>query len=414
LAAGAPYRLPFLVAAGTVAVALAIIPLIPPESVGAQADGGVPDRRELEGLLRKRDLVVEDLLRRVEELERKLSSLAAPTPTVTPPDLPAARTAAAPPSPQPSRRQAEAASTRAEPEPAQAPVEPGQVVVDEKAAQRALERTLVQTGVLLLPPGQAEITPSFAYTRSEQEAAVALPSDGTTIVGNQSLRRDIWDADLGLRFGLPYDSQLELGLPYSFVDQSTVANSGFTAIGEQNDSGSGWGDLTLGLAKTLAREEGWRPDLIGRVTWDTGTGERFDDDVFLGGGRPALTFQLNATKRQDPLVFAGALGYTKAFEKDRFRSGDEVGYALTAFLAASPETSLRFGLSQSFVDEAEFQGNRLRGSDFVSATLNLGASTILGVRTLLDVGAEIGLTDESPDFTVQVSLPIRFDLPLGD
>jgi hypothetical protein len=287
-------------------------------------------------------------------------------------------------------------------------------VVDEEAAQRALERTLVQTGVLLLPPGQAEVTPSFAYTRSEQEAAVALLSDGATIVGNESFRSDTWDADLGLRFGLPYDSQLELDLPYSFVDESNVTSSGFATIDEQNGSGSGWGDLTLGLAKTLAREEGWRPDLIGRVSWDTGTGERFDDDVSLGGGAPALTFQLSATKRQDPLVFAGALGYTKAFEEDRFRSGDSVGYSLTAFLAASPETSLRFGLSQSFVDEAEFQGNRIRGSDFVSATLDLGASTILGARTLLDVGAGIGLTDESPDLTIQVSLPIRFNLPLGD
>jgi hypothetical protein len=32
----------------------------------------------------------------------------------------------------------------------------------------------------------------------------------------------------------------------------------------------------------------------------------------------------------------------------------------------------------------------------------------------LDVGAGIGLTDESPALTIQVSLPIRFNLPLGD
>jgi hypothetical protein len=241
---------------------------------------------------------------------------------------------------------------------------------------------------------------------------VALLSDGTTIVNNESLRRDIWGADLGLRFGLPFEAQLELDLPYSFVDRSTVTSSGFATIGEQSAHGNGWGDLNIGLAKTLTREEGWIPDLTGRVTWDTATGERFDNDVLLGGGAHELAFQLNATKRQDPLVFAGALGYTKAFEENRFQAGDSIGYSLTAFLAASPETSLRFGFSQSFLDEAEFEGSRIRGSDFVSATLNLGASTILGSSTLLDVGAGIGLTDESPDFTIQVSLPIRFNLPL--
>ena len=395
---------------------LAAASALPSEPARAQGQGSPPSREELEHLLEVRDAVIRDLLRRVEELERRqgtATTAVAPAPAAPPGPRTAAARAPSVPSPRP---EATAAPSRAEAAPAApAAAEPGRVVVDEEAAQRALERTLVQTGVLLLPPGQAEITPSFAYTRAEQEAAVALLSDGTTFVGNESLRRDIWDAELGLRFGLPFDAQLELDLPYySFVDQSTAISSGFAAVGERNGSGSGWGDLAVGLAKTLAHEGSWRPDLIGRVSWDTGTGDRFDDDVLLGGGTPALTFQLSAAKRQDPLVFAGALGYTRAFEQDRFRSGDALGYSLTAFLAASPETSLRFGFSQSFVGEAEFEGDRIRGSDYVSATLNLGASTTLGGEDAPGRRGSIGLTDETPDFTIQVSLPIRFDLPFRD
>jgi len=394
-------------------VVLAATSALPSEPARAQGQGSPPSREELEHLLEVRDAVIRDLLRRVEELERQqgtATTAAAPAPAAPP----GPRTAARAPSVPSPRPEATAAPSRAEAAPAApAAAEPGRVVVDEEAAQRALERTLVQTGVLLLPPGQAEITPSFAYTRAEEEAATGLLSDGTTVT-TEDFRRNLWDADLGFRVGLPYDAQLELDIPYRFVGQSSVTRFGFAPTEERNESGNGWGDLTIGLAKTLAREKGWLPDLIGRVDWNTATGERFDNGVSLGGGAHEVSVQLSATKRQDPLVFAGALAYTKAFEQDRFQSGDSIGYSLTAYLAASPETSLRFGFSQSFVDEAEFEGNRIQGSDFVSATLNLGASTTLGARTLLDVGGSIGLTDESPDFMIQVSLPLRFDLPFRD
>ena len=62
-------------------------------------------------------------------------------------------------------------STQAEEAPAAAsgaaPAAPGQFEVDEEAAERALERTLVVTGALLLPFGQADIQPSFTYIRSQ-------------------------------------------------------------------------------------------------------------------------------------------------------------------------------------------------------------------------------------------------------
>ncbi|EAR21780.1 hypothetical protein [Nitrococcus mobilis] len=59
------------------------------------------------------------------------------------------------------------------------PTASGQFQVDEEAAERALERTLVVQGALLLPFGLAEIQPSFSYTRSELDelnlALILLP-----------------------------------------------------------------------------------------------------------------------------------------------------------------------------------------------------------------------------------------------
>jgi hypothetical protein len=36
---------------------------------------------------------------------------------------------------------------------------------------------------------------------------------------------------------------------------------------------------------------------------------------------------------------------------------------------------------------------------------------VLGPGVLLDVGADIGLTDDAPDYAARASLPIRFNLP---
>jgi hypothetical protein len=110
-------------------------------------------------------------------------------------------------------------------------------------------------------------------------------------------------------------------------------------------------------------------------------------------------------------VFVGGMSYSTTFEQGGVDPGDVMGFSIGTVLAASPETSLRFFLSQSFVDELEVDGGEIGGSDLVVGTFEVGASSILTARVLLDVTAGIGLTDDSPDYFVGVSLPVQFDLP---
>jgi hypothetical protein len=58
-------------------------------------------------------------------------------------------------------------------------------------------------------------------------------------------------------------------------------------------------------------------------------------------------------------------------------------------------------------------GRKIEGTDQVSTSLFIGASSIVAPRVLLDVTAGIGLTEDAPDYSITVSLPIRFDLPLS-
>jgi hypothetical protein len=413
-----------------------------------------PDRDTIEGLrraLEQRDAVIDDLLARFEQLTARFEQLErtvalssgdldrvtagqarpmpwvgqaprpeARSPSVAAVEAPADRPTAEPPA-TPEQQSATTVQERHDPESAGAPASqdtaqgqapaPGQVEVAEEAAERALDFTLVQEGALLLPFGRAEFTPSFTYTRRTNDFPVVVDPGGANLLGEQEVRRNEFEFDAGLLVGLPFDSQLELNLPYNLVNQSVADQVLGTEVDDSSDTGHGLGDFSVGLAKTVLRERNWLPDVILRVNWDTGTGEREDNDVALDGGFQELTGSASLVKRQDPLVFVGGASYEATFEKDDIDPGDTLGFAIGTFLAASPNTSLRVVLNQSFIDEFKFDGQSIDGSDRVQSILTFGASAILGRNVLLDGAVGVGLTDDSPDYSVSISLPIRFSTP---
>jgi hypothetical protein len=288
--------------------------------------------------------------------------------------------------------------------------QPGEVDVDA-LVDRALERTLVQEGVLLLPFGQVEIEPGFTYTRRDGDVPTFVTVGGNTFVGEQRVKRNEFETTAALRVGLPFDSQIEVSVPYNYTDQEVTTSIGGAPQSSNSENGNGVGDVSVGLAKTLLQEgASWWPDLIARVTWDTGTGKTRDSGVFLGGGFNELAGSLSAVKRQDPLAFVGTVSYSKTFEHDNIEPGDELGFALGTVLAASAETSLSFFFNQTFADDSKIDGDRINGSDQVISTFNIGAATILQQNVLLSITGEVGLTDDAPDYAVGISVPIRFNL----
>ena len=110
-------------------------------------------------------------------------------------------------------------------------------------------------------------------------------------------------------------------------------------------------DLSLpGLAKTLLRERGWRPDVVGRITWDTGSGHRTDNGVALSGIESV----------------GGSLSFGTA-------------------LAVSPTNSLFASISNQYINALRFDDERIDGSEITSITLNLGASTSVSRGLLLNL-----------------------------
>jgi hypothetical protein len=279
--------------------------------------------------------------------------------------------------------------------------------VDEQAAQRALERTLIQGGALLLPTWSMEIAPSFNYALNQFDFPAAVAEGGEVFLGSNEIERTVFTTNLDIRIGLPFDSQLELGLPYSWVDEEINTRIQGAPFGQTvNRSGNGIGSLRVGVAKTFARERGWRPDVVGRITWNTGSGDRADNGVFFGGFE-SIVGSLSVIKRYDPMVILGSVSYQTFFEEDDVKPGDQFAFSVGTALAVSPSSSLFALISNQFLAETEFDNQQIDGSDITSATLNLGASTIVARGFLLNLTAGIGISEDAPDYSIGLSGSVR-------
>jgi hypothetical protein len=374
-----------------------------------------PNVSQLQREIGERDALIRNLVRRVENLERQMRagaasagapatggrSPAAPA-QAGKPSAPPAQVAAAPSAPAAVPPPAPPAGTASQPSaPQTAGRAPGQLEVDVQAAERALERTLVATGALLVPSGFAEVDPAFSYTRREVSSLVIF---------NQN--RNEYTGSLNVRLGLPWESQFELGVPYNGVGQQTTNDLVSPVQLVASRAGYSFGDVTVGFAKTLLHESGWLPDLVGRISYEAPTGPLSSNQVVLpASGQNRLGFSLIATKRQDPLVFVAGAGYTHSFEQYHIQQGDQLSFITGAFLATSPETTLRAVLQQNFFQDAKLNDVTIKGSNTDQSIMFFGVSSILGRNVLLDLQAGIGLTRDAPKYTVILSFPFRFGLP---
>ncbi len=372
-----------------------------------------PTVQQLQVEIRKRDALIDDLLHRVDRLERQVRNVAAAeaghagNAVAQQPKQPATHVArAAPPAPAvpaPALPPAPSAQASAAPSGQQAESKPapGQFKVDVQAAQRALERTLTASGALLVPYGSVDFEPTIGYTRRETPNLVLFTNN-----------RNEFTTAFNLRIGLPWESQLSLGLPFVAAQQQTINN--FVAPVQQVSSGfgAGLGDVTIGLSHTLMHQAaGWRPDLIAGISYEAPTGQRTANGVALqNSAQSRLTFSLTALKRQDPLAFVAGIGYSKAFDYQNFNPGNQLTFTGGVYLASSPETTLSALLQQSFVQAPTLNGVTLTGSNSVQSVLVLGASSILGRGVLLNLQVGVGLTRDAPKYSVLVSFPIRFSL----
>ena len=361
----------------------------------AQEDGVT--REELEAQLAERDAIIISLQHAVNDLRERLNAIEGSRPVGAVDDSAQSLSNgdAAPTSPTEATQQtSQDDSTR--------------LVVDEAAAERALERTLIQSGALLLRRGSIELVPSLTYSVNDIDFPVTVLVGNEPELGSINRERISSSLDLTARFGLPADSQLEIGVPYSTVTEKSMLSVAGLPNVEIDETGRGIGDFRIGFAKTLMRENGRRPDIVGRVTFSSGNGDETDDGVLLGGGFESWSGSLSFVKRRDPLAMFFSLGYADTRGTNNIDPGDQYSISLGTALAVSPESSIFGSITYQSIAETKIGNQAVEGSDFSATALTLGRTAILRRGTLLSVFTKIGISEDAPDYSLAFSLPMQW------
>ena len=285
----------------------------------------------------------------------------------------------------------------------------GSFEIDEEAAVRALEHSLVQSGSLLLEKGKFDFQVGLEFSHTTNDALLFSSINSNNIVGQTKNTFTTINMPLRLSAGLPYNAQIDFVIPLRYASQQFIQTRGRNPPVDNSRHGSGFGDINITLSKTLSQEEeGNKPDIIGFLSWDAGNGKKSDNGVPLSDGFDEFRLGLTLTKSQDPLVFSGSFSVQHSVEKDHVKPGHQYQLSLATFLAASPSTSLKFSFDQIFLAKTKINNRDVVGSERTIALLNIGISSVVQRNTFLSLSVGAGLTNNSPDYTVNLSLSRRF------
>jgi hypothetical protein len=273
---------------------------------------------------------------------------------------------------------------------------------NDDPASRALERTLVQEGASLLAPYQRQITPGiFGSLWDFGQRPTSF--------------RSSWGGRLGLAMGLPWESQIQLSVPFA----QTLSAYG---------TSRGMGEIDLSVSKQLLNESETLPSLVATVGGLVRTGAE-DLRPTMPGSRARSGYGgayggLSLSKRFDPIVLFGG-AYTSSGAALALKGGDvsapgvAVGGRLGALLALSPQMSL----NTAFNFARETGAYRYWNTDYLywnlyfrtarswtsnSGTFSLGLSTVLTPSLLLQITATQRIIGPGPDFSLSVALPYYF------
>lgn len=322
--------------------------------------------------------------------------------------------------------------------------EPITVGEERREEKKAITRAApAERGGALLPPWRLVIEPSFEYDHfSAQNVSIS----GFTIfeailigrVAVEKVKRDIFIPAATIRLGIK-NAEFNVKVPYLFRTDKIIAprSGGATSdLIEKNYSDNDIGDIEAYLYYHLIREGKWRrwvPDVIVRFGGKFPTGKdpyeltrQFDPDLgtVLATEFPTGTghwgFSLGTTfiKSVDPAIvflnfayyfnFARNVGIVGTQDFGDIDLGDSFEYNLGLIFALQERLSLNFSYNQRITSRTTRNGTPLTDTGINSISLKIGATYVFSPRYTIDFVVGMGLSDDAPDVSALVRLPISF------
>lgn len=286
---------------------------------------------------------------------------------------------------------------------------------DNRPREKAMERTLVQEGGMLLSRGTFQAEPSFtaahfSSNRINIEGFNILPVLVIGEISTESVKRDILFSSLGLKYGLWHNLQVEVKAPYRYEIDRVTSNLGV----ETTRDVKGIGDAEGAVSVQILQGHSWLPDTIVSVGLKAPTGaDPYTNVIGLGTGHWGGRVSLVGVKSSDPAVIFGTLSYTynapRAYDLyGNVDPGDSIGYGLGTAIALSYQTAINFQFEHSLGAKTKRDGIELNGTYANNASLKTGFTWTISEKLGVDVGLSMGLTTDAPDYVFDFRLPYTF------
>lgn len=190
------------------------------------------------------------------------------------------------------------------------------------------------------------------------------------------------------------------------------------------------GDISLGTKYQPFKTGGGWPSPIFHIrgTLPASKGDydiNPESELSTGSGLYSASAGFSLYHPFDPASAFASLSYRYRFEDDDLSQrrgsrelvevdpGDRVSAALGFGYALSYKVSLSMSLSYTYGFNTDYKwadGTSSESGDIVYASLNLSTNWRLSPKQSVIVGAGVGLTDDDPDFTFSLRVPLQFDL----
>ena len=273
------------------------------------------------------------------------------------------------------------------------PSSAGEMPIGEAPAEPTAEDIFLRGTKVLLGRSEVAVDIGQFYSRSDTTQLAAVGGG----VGLAVVRQTAFTTLLGARIGIFNETEAFVSTIFRDLNSDVLAAG--TKIAE--DRLSEFGDIRLGLRRTLLAEGPGRPNIIATIFGHTPTGQT---SYAVGGG-------LSLVKSFDPAVLFATANYRHTFSRDfeditRLEPENRFDVTLGYALALNDTLTISTSVSGLFSGRSTFTNATLLRQEIYS--LQLGLTSYLAQGLYIEPSVSFGLSGPGDSVAFGVTLPYTF------
>lgn len=290
---------------------------------------------------------------------------------------------------------------------------------------------------IMTPKGTFVFDPylQYVYNSSDRLSVIGFSVLNAVLIGEINVsqsNRTNWIVNLGGRYGVTNRLEVEARVPYIYRTDDTLARS--IASTAQNElfsaDGNGIGDIELAARYQLNAPRDDGAFYIAGLRFKSRTGKdvyeveydplfNLPTELATGSGFYSLQPSLSGVLPSDPVVFFGGVNYTWNIKRDvnemvgteligEVDPGDSFGLNFGMGLSLNERSSFSVSYEHTWIGKSSFEGIENKGLDVQLGTLQTTFAYRLNKTTNLNLTIGAGLTEDTPDTTMTLRLPMKF------